>query len=160
MTSDLPIKTNTYLVCVDEREESRVAMRLACMKAKTRGYQVCLLHVLEPADFQTITTIAERMREERQQEGWRLLNTLAQEATTEYGAIPSLLLREGPVGDMIVSVLEEDAAMTMIVIGVAHASAGGGKLTTWLASQLGSKLLVPLLMVPGNLTDQQLQGLI
>ena len=33
-------------------------------------------------------------------------------------------------------------------------------LASWLAGQLGGKLLTPLLMVPGNLTDEQLQQLV
>ncbi len=33
-------------------------------------------------------------------------------------------------------------------------------LAAWLAGQLGHKLFIPLLMVPGNLTDHQLQSLI
>jgi hypothetical protein len=69
-------------------------------------------------------------------------------------------LRYAKTGDEIVATVLSDPDINMIAIGVAHHSAGRGKLAAWLSSQLGSKLLVPLLMIPGNLTDQQLQGLI
>ncbi|NBO19456.1 MAG: universal stress protein [Proteobacteria bacterium] len=156
------IKATKYLVCVDAREESKIALRLACMKANARGSEVCMLHVIQPADFQTLGAIADRMREERRQEGQELLSTLAEEAYGTYGIRPVSVLREGSIGDEIIAAAYEDAEVNMIALGIAqhNANGGRGKLAAWLASQLGSKLYVPLLMVPGNLTDQQLQTLV
>lgn len=155
-----PMKTTKYLVCVDQHEESKAALRLACMKANARGCNVAILHVIAPADFQTLGAIADRMREERKSEGMQLLNTLAEEAFATYGIRPQTILREGPTGDEILAVAGEDADINIIAIGIPLQTAGRGKLTLWLAGQLGHKLLTPLLMVPGNLTDQQLQNLI
>ena len=153
------LKSSKYLICIDPREESRTALQLACMKASARGIRVAMLHVITPADFQTLGSIADRMREERKNEGQSLLNALAEEAFATYGIRPDILLREGSVGDEIIAAAMDDADINMIVIGIAQDS-GRGKLAAWLAGQLGGKLYVPLLMVPGNLTDQQLQTLI
>lgn len=149
-----------YLVCVDQHEESKVALRLACMKANARGSQVVMVHVIAPADFQTLGAIADRMREERKREGQKLLNDLAEEAFATYGIRPVTALREGSTGDEILETILADVNINIVVIGTTQHGAGRGKLTSWLATQLGSKLLVPLLMVPGNLTDQQLHALI
>lgn len=154
------LKAPKYLVCVDSREECKAALRLACMKARARSGVVHLLHVIAPADFQTLGTIADRMREERQKEGEQLLKTLSDEAVAGFGITPTPLLREGAAGDEIVAAALEDHDIIMLVLGTAHHAHGRGKLALWLAGQLGSKLFVPLLMVPGNLTDQQLQNLI
>ena len=153
-------KATKFLVCVDDREESKIALRLACMKANARGSRVCMLHVTAPADFQTLGAIADRMREERKAEGQQLLSTLAEEAYATYGIRPDAVLREGSTGDEIIAAAFEDSDVNMIALGVAQHVAGRGKLAAWLASQLGSKLYVPLLMVPGNLTDQQLQSIV
>ena len=152
-------KAAKYLVCVDSREESRVALRLACMKAHRRGSSVDLLHVITPADFQTLGAIADRMREERRGEGEQLLKTLSEEAN-RYDVVPSLLLREGPVGDEILAAAKDNPDINIIVLGMPQQSTSRGKLAAWLVCQLGSKLFVPLLMVPGNLTDQQLEALV
>ncbi len=153
------IRSAKYLVCVDQREESRVALRLACMKAVARGSTVGMLHVIPPTDFQTLGAIADRMREERRAEAEKLLKNLADEAAAAFGVRPGIILREGPVGEEILAAALEDADVNMIVIGIAQAS-GRGTLASWLAGQLGHKLFIPLLMVPGNLTDQQLQSVI
>lgn len=158
-TPSLP-KPIKYLVCVDSREESKVCLKLGCMKAKTRGGTVVLLHVVQPADFQTLGAVADRMREERQAEGEQLLKRLLDEAATAYGIAPEMLLREGEIGEEIIAAASADPGIIMVMIGTAHHTSGRGSLAAWLAGQLGSKLLTPLLMVPGNLTDEQLQNLV
>ena len=70
-----------------------------------------------------------------------------------------LLLREGAIGEEILAGVAEDPEINMLVLGMAHHTTARGKLAAWLAGQLGNKLFVPLLMVPGNLTDQQLEAL-
>ena len=153
-------RTVKYLVCVDYREESRIALRLACMKAKARGYRIDLLHVINPADFQTLGGVADRMREEQMTEAQDLLNTLSDNVRQDYGITPGIILREGTTGDEIVSVALSDPDTIIIYLGIAQQSSSRGKLAAWLAGQLGSKLFVPLLMVPGNLTEEQLQTLV
>ena len=153
-------KTPKYLVCVDSRDESRTALRLACMKAKTRHGAVDMLHVVAPADFQTLGAVADRMREERHREGTHLLKMLAEDAFAAYGIAPAQLLREGPTGDEIIAAALEDRDIIMVVIGIAKESGGRGTLASWLVEQLGNKLFLPLLLVPGNLTDEQLLGVI
>ncbi len=154
------IKAPKYLVCVDARAESRVALKLACMKARERKGMVDILHVVSPADFQTLGSVAERMREERRQEGEALLKQLADEASAEHGVTPGMILREGITGDEILAAAMDDHDVIMLVVGISLQSNSRGKLMAWLVGQLGHKLLTPILMVPGNLTDQQLSSLI
>lgn len=151
--TESPLK---FLVCVDGRAESKVALRLACIKAAKRQGLVDILHVIEPAEAQSLFGVTEKMREERVEEAQLLLNELshmAEEITLEP---PTLLLREGPIGETIVQVAEEDEGVNMLVLGVATSSSSRGKLVAWLSTQLGDKLLMPIMLVPGNLTDQQI----
>jgi nucleotide-binding universal stress UspA family protein len=150
-----------YLVCVDGRKECRVALRLACMKVQARTGHITLLHVVPPVDFQTLGSISERMRAERMREGEELLESLSKEAQENFGITPTLLLLEGSAGDKIVETAMNDPNIIILVLGITqHQHAGIGKLSAWLASQLNSTLLIPILMVPGNLTDQQLSTLV
>jgi nucleotide-binding universal stress UspA family protein len=160
LSTPLVVKPPKYLACVDSREECRAALKLACLKSLARGGRVDMLHVTPPADFQTLGAIAERMREERRAEGQALLDTLSAQAQQDYGVRPGLLLREGAIGEEIIAAALADADTIMVVIGVSHVSGSRGTLAAWLAGQLGSKLPIPLLMVPGNLTEQQLRCLI
>jgi nucleotide-binding universal stress UspA family protein len=148
-----------FLVCVDQHEESFAALKFACLRAITRNALVDILHVLPPADFQTLGMIADRMSEDRRAEAEQLLKRLSTEANVLYGVTPGLILREGSAGDEIVKVVEEEQDVSAIVIGTANHTKGRGKLAAWLAQQLGQKLYIPLLMVPGNLNDEQIRAL-
>lgn len=148
-----------FLVCVDQHEESLPALKFACLRAITRGAIVDLMHILPPADFQTLGMIADRMNEERRTNGEALLKRLSDEAQRLYGITPGLILREGSVGDEIIKALSELEDISILIVGTAHHMKGRGKLAAWLAQQLGQKLFIPLLMVPGNLTDDQIQAL-
>ena len=154
--------TNTppkFLVCVDQHDESIAALTFACMRACTRGAVVDIVHVLPPADFQTLGMIADRMSEDRRSEGKQLLGRLSDEAEKISHVMPGLILREGNVGDELLKVVEELANVSILIIGTAHHTKGRGKLAAWLAQQLGQKLFVPLLMVPGNLNEDQIKAL-
>lgn len=159
MNTDIK-KTVKYLVCIDGRDECWAALRLACMKARVRGGKVDMLHVIPPADFQSLGGVAERMREERLAEGNTLLEKMANDVATAYGIAPQKILREGTPGEEIIKASLSDPNIITVVIGIAADHSGRGKLASWLAGQLGGKLLTPLLMVPGNLTDEQLQQLV
>lgn len=150
-----------YLVCVDSRQECRVALRLACLKAKMRSGQITLLHVVPPIDFQTLGGIADRMRAERLHEGEQLLSNLSNEARESFGISPTLLLLEGNAGEKIVETAMGDHNVVFIILGVTkQQNTHGGKLSAWLAGQLNHTLFVPILLVPGNLTDEQLSTLV
>lgn len=150
-----------YLVCVDGRKECRVALRMACMKAQARGGQITLLNVVPPADFQTLGSIADRMRIERLQEGETLLASLSDEAQGDFGITPTLLLLEGSAGEKIVETAMNDPNIVILVVGISqNQHSGVGKLSAWLIGQLNTTLFIPILMVPGNLTDQQLSNLV
>lgn len=150
-----------YLVCVDGRKECRVALRMACMKVKARSGHITLLNVVPPADFQTLGSIADRMRIERLQEGEALLASLSDEAQGDFGITPTLLLLEGSAGEKIVETAMNDPNIVILVLGISqHQNTGIGKLSAWLASQLNTTLFIPILMVPGNLTDEQLSNLV
>ena len=117
------------------------------------------MHILPPADFQTLGIIADRMSEERRSAGELLLRRLAEEAQQVYGITPGLILREGSAGDELLKVIAEMKDVSVLIVGTAHHMKGRGKLAAWLAQQLGQKLFIPLLMVPGNLTQEQIRVL-
>lgn len=153
-------KPPKYLVCVDEREEARIGLRLAAAQAAARGGVIDILHIIPPADFQTLSGIAERMEQEQRAEAEKLMRGLSEEVFAQAGITPGQVIRQGAIGEEILAAAMADYDISMLVLGVAENTSGRGKLVSWLASQLGSKLFTPLLLVPGNLTDQQLRTLI
>lgn len=161
MTETPALPKGKFLACIDRRPESKIALTLACLKAAARGGVVEILHVMEPvAEVQTLFSVSDLVREERRKEGEVLMQALADHCQRVSGLTPTLLLKEGRVGDTILSTVLEDPDVTMLVLGAPPGTNGRGQLLSWLAAQLGDRLLVPLMLVPGNLTDQQIETLI
>ena len=148
-----------YLVCVDGSHQSKVAVRFACLRARNTGGRVALLHVIPPAEFQHWMAVEDAMQKERRQETEKLLQDLAAEVNEWAGIMPELFVRDGELGEQILALLEEDTGINALVVGAAPPTAAHGELISWLASELAGSLRIPLTIVPGNLTDDQIVSL-
>lgn len=160
MTSeDSPITQSKYLVCVDDSDVSRKALRFACIKARKRHILIDVLHVISPSDIQTLQGIADVMRQEQRAAAEALLQSMADEVHDVASITPTLLIREGNPGEQILAQTLEDYYTNMLVLGVSPGSNSGMRVINWLANQSGKKLLIPMMLVPGNLTDEQMEVL-
>lgn len=148
-----------FLVCVGNDPQSKVALHFACLRASNTNGGIALLHVLAPPEFQHWTAVGELMREETREEAELVLQQAAGEVQERIGVMPEFYLREGSIGEQILRQIEEDPEIDMLVVGAAPTAEGRGKLVSWLAGQLAGNLNIPLVVVPGNLTDEQLENL-
>jgi nucleotide-binding universal stress UspA family protein len=152
-------KAAKYLVCVDANESSRVALHFACKKAIKRGGTVEILHVVPPADMQNLFGVMDKVKEERKQEAEIMARSLTESAFQSTGFTPAVQIREGRPGEEIINAALADNDVNMLVLGASPESAKRGNLIQWLAGKLGDRLLVPIMLVPGNLTDLQIDEL-
>ena len=145
-----------FLVVVDETEEMNVALRFACRRARHTGGRVALLYVIEPAEFQHWMAVEDLMREEARSEGEQLLQKLAAQVNDLVGSIPILYVREGKVRDELFKLLEEEPRVSILVLGANPGSRGPGPLVSALTGKMIGKLRIPVTVVPGNLSDDEI----
>ena len=155
----MDVHQRLFLVVVDTSEEMNVALRFACQRAKNTGGRVALLYVMEPADFQHWMAVGEKMREERREEAERTLQDLASQVIEITGEIPVLFFREGKAADEIVDLIKEEQKICILVLGAGIGQKGPGPLVTSLAGKLSGKFPIPITVVPGNLTLQEVDAL-
>ena len=149
----------TFLVCVADDGHSEVAARFAALRARNSGGQVALLHVVQPPEFQHWAAVGELIRQETREEADAFLAGMAAKVAAVTGHAPSVMVREGRIGDEILDHIGEHEAIDLLVVGAAPPDQGRGSLISWLAGQLAGQLNVPLVVVPGNLDDHQLRNL-
>ena len=146
----------TYLVCVNKEEYSRVALRFACALVKKHANAtISLLHVMEPADYQSFGSVAEKMRTERRQEAEKLLHEVAEDVL-DSNMTPILIVREGLIDEEIIKVVEEYTNIQMLIVGVATETSVKSKIVPPLVSQIGQKIHVPMMIIPGSMTPEQI----
>lgn len=149
----------TFLVGVADDAHSRTAARFAALRASRSGGHVALIHVVEPPDFQHWAAVSDLMREETKEAAEALLADVAKEVVAITGKDPSGFVREGPIGEQVLAQIDDDPSINLLVVGAAPPAAGKGSLISWLAGQLAGHLHIPLVIVPGDLTDEQLRDL-
>ncbi len=152
--AEVPPKSSgrVFLVVVDESPELGVALRYACMRAKKTGGRVALLYVIEPADFQQWAGVNELMREEARQEAEQALQKMAADVQKLSAAMPVLYVREGERRDELLKLIDEEPTISILVLGAATGPRGPGPLVSALTSKFVGKLRVPVTIVPGNLS--------
>jgi len=99
------------------------------------------------------------MEAERHEDAEDLVRDLADEVVEYSGVIPEIIIREGRVGDEILAQVSEDGSIDLLVIGAAAPDDKRFSLITFLAGKLVGKLMIPLVVVPGNLSRDELEAM-
>jgi len=149
----------TFLVVVDDTPEMRVAIRFACRYAHQTGDRVALLRVVEPARFQHWAAVGDLMREEAREEAEQLLQKLAAEIQDQTNQMPVFYVREGNRTQALLNLIGEEPSISILVLAAAR---GGdpGPIINFLSKKNFGKLRVPVTIVPGNLTVEDIDALI
>ena len=155
----MPDKDRVFLVVVDESPEMRNALRYACRRAKRTGGRVALLYVMPPPEGQTWGGVAELMREEARQEAEQIVARHAEVAAGMTGQPPSIYIREGGSRDELIKLLNEDRSICVLVLGAASSGEGPGPLVTAFTGKAASQLRIPLTIVPGALSEAEIDAI-
>lgn len=158
-TDDGPVTGRTFLCVVDESEEMGAALRFACRRASNSNGRVALLYVMQPAEFQHWMAIGERMREEAREEAEELLQVVASVVEKRTGYVPECYIREGKVREVVVDLINDEKDVSLLILGAATGTDGPGPLVTYLVEKMTGQLRIPVTIVPGNLSDEQVDAI-
>lgn len=148
-----------FLVVIDDSEEMRVALRFAGQRARHTGGRVALFRSIEPVEFQHWMGVGEIMREEARQEAEALMERMSEQVVEMTGAIPIIYLREGTTREELLSLIDEERSISILVLGAAAKSDDPGPLISFLASKAAARLRIPITIVPGSLSDEEIDAL-
>lgn len=148
-----------FLVVVDDTPEVEAALRYAARRARSTGGRVALLRVIRPgSDAHWSGARDEILRQERE-DAEALLNRVGAEAEERSGATPEFLIELGEPDAAIRKVVGADPDIKILVL--ASGTRGPGPLVTAMIKQgaafTGRKL--PVTIVPGELSDQEIEDL-
>ncbi len=149
----------TFLCVVDETEEFATALQFACQRAKNTNGRVALIYVTQPAEFQHWMAIGERMREEAREEAEEMLNVAASIVQRRTGQTPGVYIREGTVREQVVDLINEQKDISLLVLGASSGTDGPGPLISYLVEKMAGQLRVPVTIVPGNLSEEEIAAI-
>lgn len=151
-----------FLVIVDDTPEVESALFFAASRIGHTGGQIVLLYVIEPHDFHQWMGVREVQLEEETNKA-RALFRLARRKLGQAGfdAIPvDEVIREGKRSEEIVQLIEEDEDIAIMVLGASADPKGPGPLvSSFAAGKLAGSFPIPVVIVPGNLTVDELKAM-
>ena len=151
-----PGPARVFLVVVDDTPELKLAIRYACLRAKKTSGRVAMLHVTAQEDMQEWIGVSRLIKEESRQQAEALMQKMAAEVQKLSGAMPVLFFREGDRREEVMKLTEEEPSISILVLGASTGPKGPGPLVQALTSKYVGKLRVPVTIVPGNLTNDDI----
>ena len=120
---------------------------------------MALLRVIEPTEYEHFASIGNLMRAEAREAAEELLNRLAGDVNQLSGHLPVLHVREGNPRDELIALIAEEPSISVLVLAADTGPGGPGPLVTALTGKYIGKLRVPLTLVPGSLTPEQIDAI-
>ena len=148
-----------YLVVIDDTEECDRAVYWAAKRAGRTKSQIVMLRVIEPGDRnQQWLGVADLMRAEAEDAANEALDRASGRANGIAAITPERVIREGEPIAQILDVIDKDVDISMLVLAANPGPEGPGPLVSIMAQVAGS-FPIPVVIVPGDLSDAAIDGL-
>lgn len=147
-----------YLVIVDETEEALMALRFASRRAaKTEG-AVHLLALVPPQPFNAFAGVQATIEEEARARAETLVTAAAGSLLSESGRMPVISVQVGEGEKVVRDYLTEHPEVSALVLGAAR-EGGPGPLVTYFAGSHVANLPCPVFVIPGSLSEEDIDRL-
>ncbi|MEO7504045.1 MAG: universal stress protein [Sphingomicrobium sp.] len=148
----------TYLVVIDDSAEARTALRFASRRAAKTGGSIEVLAVVQPQDFVQWGGVQAAIEEEQRLRISASVTASVGEIIDAAGITSEIVVREGDPVSVVRAYVGTRADIAALVLGAA-ASGHPGPLVADFTGNDAGKLPCPVMIVPGSLTDEQLEQL-
>ncbi len=147
------------MVMVDDTPECARAIHFAARRASRTGASMVLLAAVDPPDNFEWIGVGEAMVAEAEEEAQRLLEEAAKEARSAAGLDPEQVIVVGDKAESIAKLIEEDEDISFLVLAAGTGKEGPGPLVTTIAGKAASTFPIPIVIVPGSLSDDEIDAL-
>ena len=147
-----------FMVVIDDTPECDRAVYFASRRAARTGAKLIMLHVIDIKDSnQQWLGVADLMRAEATEAANAQLDSYAVRANNVAGIDTERVIREGEIAEQILELIEEDDDIALLILGAGSGKEGPGPLVANIG-KTGGTFPIPVAIVPGQLTDEELEA--
>lgn len=157
--SEIPEHQRKFLVVVDKSPECRVALRFATRRAQHTGGRVTLLCAAQPGEFQQWRGVEEIMKNEAHQEAENLVHNAAKYVHELSGIYPEIVIEYGRSAECLMNLVKSDRDVSILVLAAGTSKEGPGPLVSLVAGPQSGGYPIPVTIVPGGLSDEDIDAL-
>jgi nucleotide-binding universal stress UspA family protein len=151
-----------YLVVVDDSPEVDAALYFSASRISHSNGSILLLYVIQPQDYQHWVGVRQIQLEEETAKA-KALFRLCRRKLSLAGfddLVSDEVVREGKPAEEIVKLIEEDPDIAILVLGASVDTQGPGPLVSSLAAgKTAGSFPIPITIVPGDLTLEDVKSL-
>jgi len=148
-----------YLVVVDDSAECDRAIYYASRRVARINASMIMLRVIDTSDRnQQWLGVADIMRAEAHEEANAALDRASGRANGVAGITPERAVREGGWAEQILKLIDEDEDIEVLILAAATSNEDPGPLVSNIGRTAG-EFPIPVTIVPGHLSDEELDAL-
>lgn len=148
-----------FLAIVDETAECDRALYFASRRAVRTNSSLVLLAVADPAGFHEWLGVGDIIQQEAEEACQARLDAAADRSRNIAGIQPQLIIRTGARAEQIAQLIEEDEDISFLVLAASSEAEGPGPLVTTLVAGGSASFPVPIVIVPGGMSDEEIDAL-
>lgn len=150
------MKTQTFLVVVDESDEHLIAMRYAAQRAHALQGRVALLYIVEPCGIEAWRGVEKAVLDEAFAEARKRMTKHEAFVTEVSGQEPLTFYRKGDSCSALMEFIEEQADITTLVLAAQKKDGGRNPFVQYVMSDKRlKKLNIPCTVVPQVMRDAE-----
>ena len=88
-----------------------------------------------------------------------MLKVVASVVQKSTDTTPTIYIREGKLTEQLIELLDETPEISVLVLGAATDADGPGPLVSTLINKMAGSLHIPITIVPGGLTDEEIDAI-
>ena len=146
------------LVIADNSEEMNIALEYACARSKKTGRKIIIATFIETPEVLTTKGVSEIMREEAREDAEKMLKRAASFVKNKTGDLPALSIREGETISELKKLIDEEKNINVLVLAAKNEenNKDPGPIITSLVTNEITNLRVPIMIVPGNFSEDHI----
>jgi hypothetical protein len=147
------------MVVIDETPEADRALYYAARRSARLGAGLVMINVIPVGETQVWLGVGDIMRADAEAKSDGLLDKAASRVRELAGIEPERVRREGVTSQEIAKLIDSDEDISTLVLAAGVGSEGPGPLVASLAARGGMGLPIPVTIVPGDLSDPEIDAL-